>query len=141
MIGTVPIPKGVSFDTVAPAGVLHYSNFGRRTGLSVTAGFIAKPNLEQMGKSWGRTVSFFRYADLYYVRRVSDSVDLGRGFTYAVDPFSSPAESTAAHLHYLESKDKSWLPTSSENVAPGEDRSGHRLAFKIQGTHDLLGGN
>jgi hypothetical protein len=140
LVGAVPIPKGVFFDTVAPAAGVHYSDFGRESGFSLTAGLIVKPNLEQMGKDWGRMLSFFGYADLYYVKRVSDTVDLGFGLTYAVDPFSSQSDPGPAYLHYMESKHKPWLPTSSENVAPSEDRAGHRIMFKITGTHNAFGG-
>jgi hypothetical protein len=135
----IAIPKGVFFDTIAPALGVHYSKFGQRRGFSLTAGTVAKPNLDQLGKDWGKLVSIFGYLDIYYVKRISDTFDLGLGLTWAWDPFSARSEPGPAHLHFLESKNKPWLPTSRENVPPSEDRSGHRLMFKIQGTHDIFG--
>ena len=139
-VGTIAIPSGVFFDTPAPAAGAHWSTFGRKSGFSLTGGVVGKPNLDQIGKDWGRLFSVYGYADLYYVKRVTHTVDLGFGLTYAIDVFGEKAPPTPAHLHYLESKYQPWLPTSRENVAPADDRSGQRLMFRVKGTHDLLGG-
>lgn len=139
-VGTIAVPSGVFFDTPAPAAGAHWSKFGRDQGFSLTASVIGTPNLDQIAKDWSRAASVYGYADLYYVKRVSDTVDLGVGLTYAIDVFGERAAPTPAHLHYLESKYKPWLPPSQENVPPAEDRSGQRLMFRLKGTHDLLGG-
>ena len=132
---------GVFFDIPAPAAGVHWSRFSPRQGFSLTGGIVATPNREQIGKDWGKVVSVYGYADLYYVKRVSQTVDLGFGLTYAIDVFGKRADLTPAHLHYLESKYQPWLPESRENVPPAEDRSGQRLMFRLKGTHDLTNGS
>ncbi len=139
-VGTIAIPSGVFFDTPAPAAGAHWSKFGRTSGFSLTGGVVGTPNLDQIGKNWGKAFSVYGYADLYYVKRVAQTVDLGFGLTYAIDVFGERAAPTPAHLHFSESKYQPWLPGSRENVAPAEDRSGQRLMFRLKGTHDLLGG-
>ena len=118
----------------------HWSKFGRRSGFSLTAGGLGVPNPDQVGKDWGKAASVYGYADLYYVKRVSKTVDLGFGLTYAIDVFGEKADLNPAHMHYLDSKHQPWLPSSRENVPPSEDRSGQRIMFRLKGTHDLLGG-
>jgi len=139
-LGTIAVPSGALFDTNAPALGAHWSNFGQDSGFSLTAGGLVVPNLDQLGKERERTVNVYGYVDLYYVKRVAQSVDLGFGLTYSIDVFGQRAAPTPAHLHYLESHYQPWLPESRENVAPAEDRSGHRMMFMLKGTHDLLGG-
>lgn len=131
-IGMILIPKGVFFDTLAPGGGVHWSHFGLKRGFSLTGGLTAKLDTEKM------RANVLGYADLYYVERVSDTVDLGVGLTYAVDPFSKPADPRPAHLDYKRARYKPWLPTSRSNVAPAEDLSGHRIMFSIRGTHDIF---
>ncbi|MBI4579590.1 MAG: hypothetical protein HY718_07810 [Planctomycetes bacterium] len=137
-VGTIAIPAGVFFDVPAPAAGIHWSRFGRSTGFALTGGVVVTPNIAQIGKNWGKAASVYGYADLYYVKRVSKTVDLGFGLTYAIDAFGERAEPSEAHLHYLEANHQPWLPSSRENVAPSDDRSGQRLMFMLKGTHDAL---
>jgi hypothetical protein len=138
-LGAFSVPSGVFFDVPAPGLGAHWSKFGRKSGFSLTTGFLGIPDINQFGDDWSRALSLYGYADLYYVKRLSKTIDLGIGFTYAIDFFSDRAEPTPAFLHYQESK---FLPgpESRENVKPVEDRSGQKFMFKLEFTHNWLGG-
>jgi hypothetical protein len=138
--GTVIVPPGVAFDTAVPGLGAHYSNYGRKRGYSGTLGVVVKPDLAALGSmNVRRILPIYGYLDLRYVRRVSDTIDLGVRIGYTYSP---PEESAAGPTptDFLGAKHKPWLPTSRENIPPGEDTSGHKVFFKLEATHDLFGG-
>lgn len=148
MVGGVLLPRGVVFDTIVPGIGLHFSQYGTRRGGSVTLGGVTYPRLTELGAvgvptskaALGRVFPIFGYVDLRYAQRISNTVDLGVGLTYAYSPSSGgPDEPDRQELHYLEAKYQPWLPASQENIAPAEATSKHRFMFRIEGTHDLLG--
>ena len=139
--GTVIVPPGVAFETAVPGLGAHYSNYGRKSGYSATVGAVVKPSLKELGSlDAGKILPVYGYLDLRYVRRVSETVDLGLRIGYTYAPGKKSSDDDALPPDFLGAKAKPWLDTSRENVPPEEDTSGHKVFFRVEGTMDWLGG-
>jgi hypothetical protein len=133
MGGMLLIPKGVFFDFNAPGLGYHGSWFRGGQGLSFTAAGLAIPNLSDIGDP-----SLYGYLDVGYSRRVTDSLDLKVGVTATVSPFAAPGAPDPLQLQYLQAASKSWLPTSEENMPPGQDPTKYNVMFSVKGVFDAL---
>jgi hypothetical protein len=153
MVGGLVLPKGVAFDTVVPGLGFHYSEYGTRQGVSATVGGVTYPRLTQLGKpgaSFSKVLPIFGHVELRGVRRVSDTVDLGFGLTYSYSPTpGGSGEHRPPALEYLPGlrprdyrgmEYQPWNPVSEDNIPPEQAVAKHRFMFRIEGTHDLLGG-
>jgi len=128
ILGAQAVPAGVFFDTIVPAGGLHYSKYGRSQGVSLTIAGLAKPNLDKIGE-----VQTYGYLDLHYAKRVSNILDIDIGITYTRSQSKLPELSDPLQLQYLHAQSKSWLAPSRDNAPEGADRSGQNFMFTIKG--------